>query len=79
MAAFLVGASFLNRAHFDLFYHWVALIVVFGHIAVREMQNEDAYPVRPGEREEIQRVPRTGFGSPTRPPGFGRRALPGNA
>lgn len=79
MAAFLVGASFLNRAHFDLFYHWVALIVVFGHIAVREMRNEEAYPVRPGEREEIQRVPRAGFGSPIQPSGFGRRALPGNA
>jgi probable O-glycosylation ligase (exosortase A-associated) len=45
LATFVVGASFLNRAHFDLFYHWVALILVFGTVARRDMEAE-AVPVR---------------------------------
>jgi O-antigen ligase len=30
LAAFVVGSAFLNRAHFDLFYHWVAIVIAFG-------------------------------------------------
>jgi probable O-glycosylation ligase (exosortase A-associated) len=45
LATFVVGASFLNRAHFDLFYHWVALILVFGALARREMEGA-AVPAR---------------------------------
>ncbi len=46
LATFVVGSSFLNRGHFDLFYHWVALIMVFGVIARREMQDDTRYPRR---------------------------------
>ncbi len=37
--AFVVGSTFLNRAHFDLAYHWIALVVAFEVIAEREMAN----------------------------------------
>lgn len=37
LVCFMVGAVFLNRAHFDLFYHWVAIILLFGRIAQAEV------------------------------------------
>lgn len=33
---FLVGAFFLNRGHFDLIYHWIALVTSLSVIAVAE-------------------------------------------
>ena len=61
LVAFLVGAAFLNRGHYDLFYHWVSLIMVFGVIARREMLNEELYPVRVGGRGPIQAIRKQGF------------------
>lgn len=46
LAAFVVGSVFLNRAHFDLFYHFVAVVAVFGVIAREQMQDPQAYPVK---------------------------------
>lgn len=37
LLSFTVGSTFLSRAHFDLFYHLVAMIVAFEAIATREM------------------------------------------
>ncbi len=62
MLCFVVGGTFLNRAHFDLFYHFVAIILVFGRIARREMSSEAAYPVRTGSRAPLRAVPGQGFG-----------------
>jgi probable O-glycosylation ligase (exosortase A-associated) len=63
LAAFVVGSAFLNRAHFDLFYHWVALVIAFGVIARREMQAELENPGRSeGTRGELELVARPGFG-----------------
>lgn len=62
LVTFMVGATFLNRAHFDLFYHWVALIMVFGHIADREMANVELHPVREGGRAPVHAVRAPGFG-----------------
>ena len=62
IAAFVVGATFLNRSHFDLFYHWVAIILVFGVIAQRELEDTAAYPIRPGARGTLARVRPMGFG-----------------
>lgn len=45
-AAFMVGATFLNRAHFDLFYHWIAIALVFGRLARRELEEGVIAPVR---------------------------------
>ena len=61
LVTFIVGTSFINRAHFDLFYHWVALIIVFGHLADQEMKNPMKYPVREGTRSELRRLQPTGF------------------
>ena len=37
LLAFMVGSTFLSRAHFDLYYHFVAIVVSFSLIASREM------------------------------------------
>ena len=39
LVTFLLGSTFLNRAHFDLIYHYFALIISFEVIARREMAN----------------------------------------
>ncbi|MFT5288060.1 MAG: putative O-glycosylation ligase (exosortase A-associated) [Planctomycetota bacterium] len=75
MMAFVVGAAFLNRAHFDLFYHWVALIVVFSKLAREEMRDEHKYPTRGiGTREPVRYLVPGGFGPRTRASGFRRVA-----
>ncbi|MSR63264.1 MAG: putative O-glycosylation ligase, exosortase A system-associated [Planctomycetes bacterium] len=67
LAAFMVGSAFLNRAHFDLFYHFVCVIIAFATIARREMAEELANPLRSqGGRGEIVAVERAGFGRRTR-------------
>lgn len=45
MVAFIVGSTFLNRAQFDLFYHFVAIVIAFEAIALREFAGL-------GERDE---------------------------
>jgi probable O-glycosylation ligase (exosortase A-associated) len=72
LAAFVVGSAFLNRAHFDLFYHWVALVIAFGVIARREMAEELMGPVSvEGGRGELELVARPGFARRARRPVFG--------
>jgi len=66
LATFMVGSVFLNRAHFDLIYHYVAIILVFGRVARQEMQSEVRYPLRPssrGRRGPLVSVETRGFGS----------------
>ena len=46
LASFILGSIFLNRAHFDLVYHYHAIVIVFGVIARREMLDEQKYPAR---------------------------------
>jgi len=46
IVGFLVGAVFLNRAHFDFAYHVVSIVVAFALIAQNEMLSEEAYPLR---------------------------------
>lgn len=62
LAAFVVGSIFLNRAHFDLFYHWVALVVAFTIIARRQLSDSTMYPERPVGHGRLQRVPRRRLG-----------------
>ncbi|MBL8860664.1 MAG: putative O-glycosylation ligase, exosortase A system-associated [Planctomycetes bacterium] len=88
MVAFVVGAVFLNRAQFDLFYHFVAIVVVFGRIARQAMAEEPLRASAAGERGALVAVREPGFG-PTRAKdgferdprhgGFGRRPAPGVA
>jgi probable O-glycosylation ligase (exosortase A-associated) len=81
---FVVGSFFLNRAGFDLFYHFVAIIAVFGVIARKEMEDPTAHtadkriPGRRGpltllrERGFAARGERSGFERPEPREGFGR-------
>jgi probable O-glycosylation ligase (exosortase A-associated) len=72
LAAFVVGSAFLNRAHFDLFYHWVALVIVFALVARREMEAELGGALRTeGGRGEIEAAWRPGFGRKPRLSGYG--------
>jgi probable O-glycosylation ligase (exosortase A-associated) len=54
-AGFLVGATFLNRGHFDLYYHLVATAVAFMHVARRELSSVPASRLVP---VEVPRAPR---------------------
>ena len=61
LAAFVVGGIFLNRAHFDLFYHWVALVVAFTVIARRHLADPGRHPARPSGPGKLTRVGRRRF------------------
>ena len=79
--AFIVGSTFLNRAHFDLAYHWIALVIAFEAIADHEMENTTAYPRRMGPGlGDLRSIENHGFkkriGSP---PSLGRPAVQGTA
>lgn len=77
LITFVVGAVFLNRAHFDLFYHWVALVMIFGHVADREMESPVTQTAREGSRGPVHAVrgpgyaPRPAFNAFTRSAGHG--------
>ncbi|MCA8981736.1 MAG: putative O-glycosylation ligase, exosortase A system-associated [Planctomycetes bacterium] len=73
LVIFLAGSMFLNRAHFDLFYHLIAVIVAFGRIARAELADFRLYPARGMGRGELQAVHAPGFGPRPRPNGFERR------
>jgi len=70
-AGFLVGATFLNRGHFDLYYHIVATAVAFMHVARGEFAGRPLLPPAPveaprvrrsrGFRDLASRLPRPGF------------------
>lgn len=78
MLAFVVGGVFLNRAHFDLLYHLVAMEVAFGHIARRAMADESAYPQRAAGRGTLRIDQGTGFARRRSLGGFRNSpALPG--
>lgn len=73
LVIFLAGSMFLNRAHFDLFYHLIAVIVAFGRIARAELEDFKRYPSRGQGRGELQAVHAPGFGHRPRTNGFDRR------
>jgi probable O-glycosylation ligase (exosortase A-associated) len=76
LVAFVVGSAFLNRAHFDLFYHWVSIVIAFGIIARHEMEEDEKNPSRNlGGRGELDVVAPAGFGRRERVSGY-RDALP---
>lgn len=82
LTAFVVGSFFLNRAHFDLFYHFVAIIAAFGIIARREMEQLGAGNVRTGapdaggERGPLRWVPAGARHVGARARGFVTRIAP---
>ncbi|MBI3817888.1 MAG: putative O-glycosylation ligase, exosortase A system-associated [Planctomycetes bacterium] len=58
---FLTGATFLNRGHFDFAYHILSIIIAFGIVATKEMEEELKYPLREGSGVARFRE-RMGFG-----------------
>ncbi|MFT5199998.1 MAG: putative inorganic carbon (HCO3(-)) transporter [Planctomycetota bacterium] len=42
LATFMLGSIFLNRAAFDLVYHLFAVVIVFGVVARRQMDEDEA-------------------------------------
>ncbi len=64
LGTFILGSVFLNRAHFDLIYHYVAIIIVFGRVARSEMADEARYPARylGSRRGDLSFVESPGFG-----------------
>ncbi len=65
LVGFMIGSTFLNRAHFDLFYHFVSIVMAYGFIAKRDMDaGPAAEPVRRDSkgRGQIQALRDTGFG-----------------
>jgi hypothetical protein len=71
LAAFVVGSAFLNRAHFDLLYHLVAVTLVFEILARREMA--DPAVERRGGRGVLELVRPRGFAAGTHRPTRGFR------
>jgi probable O-glycosylation ligase (exosortase A-associated) len=62
LVAFTVGSMFLNRAHFDLYYHFVAIVAVFGVVARRAMEVQpERMPESAGTRPLLRTAPLTGF------------------
>ncbi|MEY2746667.1 MAG: hypothetical protein RL112_1709 [Planctomycetota bacterium] len=78
LVAFAVGSMFLNRAHFDLFYHFVAIISVFGAIARAEIATApEREPAMGATRPALRAAPADGFGPRARLGGFGQLARRG--
>lgn len=76
LVSFVVGSAFLNRAHFDLFYHWVAIVIAFGLVARQEMERELIAPAsNDGSRGELHAVEARGFGRKARASAY-RAPLP---
>lgn len=50
---FMVGAFFLNRGHFDLVYHWLALVSCLAMVATAAWR---AAPELAGARERVRRI-----------------------
>lgn len=64
LVTFMLGSMFLNRAHFDLIYHYFAIVIVFERIAREEMKQ----PLRSIERNRraavggtLHRITERGF------------------
>lgn len=74
LTTFMLGSVFLNRAHFDLFYHWVAIILAFTTIARRHMNDPTYYPRMETGRGVLRPVGGKGFVRRLQRDGFRRRA-----
>lgn len=68
IACFFVGSMFLNRAHFDLIYHYFAIVLVFGRVAREEMRQLDRAP-----ETLVQRSGHGGLLTASSSPGFRSR------
>lgn len=80
LVSFIIGSTFLNRAQFDLAYHFIGIVVAFEVIAYREIALLQKRPdarmrtVAVGEQRKAQ-----GFGAGPRKRGFRDRPALGGA
>ena len=77
LVAFMIGSTFLNRAHFDLVYHWISVILLFGVFAEQQMKEDDergGVLQDSGTRSELHQVKSGAFGA--RSPSSGFRNTP---
>jgi O-antigen ligase len=75
LTAFVVGSIFLNRAQFDLFYHFVAVIMMFGYFARQEMKKLAVEPEpsgNGGRRSPLKLASQRGIEREPALGGFGR-------
>lgn len=79
MVAFIVGSTFLNRAQFDLYYHFVAIIIAFERIAHAEMDGSMPIEAPRSRGGELQVVRKRMFGAAIRRNGFDRGSVHGGA
>jgi len=73
LVAFMIGSTFLNRAHFDLFYHFVAIVAVFEKLAKDELKAGapvESYAGADHRSGEFYRLQPAGFGQRPRMRGF---------
>lgn len=77
MVAFVVGSTFLNRAQFDLYYHFVAIILAFERIAMNEMDGLVPLEGTRGRGGELTIVRPRGFQRVAPASGFATRELGG--
>jgi probable O-glycosylation ligase (exosortase A-associated) len=75
MVAFIVGSTFLNRAQFDLYYHFVAIIVAFERIATAEMDGASPEQQQRARGGPIEVVRARGFGALMRRSGFAKGSV----
>jgi probable O-glycosylation ligase (exosortase A-associated) len=67
LLTFMLGSTFLNRAHFDLIYHYFAMVLVFEKVARKEMENPIAATgkARRSIGGHLARLDEVGFKRPT--------------
>lgn len=54
---FMIGATFLNRGHFDLIYHWLALVTCLGAVAWKAWLRSPQRTVLAGRGVAVRRRP----------------------
>ena len=67
LLTFMLGSTFLNRAHFDLIYHYFAMVLVFEKVALKEMENPISATgqARRGIGGHLSKLEDIGFKRPT--------------
>ncbi|MFT5284991.1 MAG: putative O-glycosylation ligase (exosortase A-associated) [Planctomycetota bacterium] len=71
---FCIGSTFLNRAHFDLVYHFFAIVLVFEKLAMDELNAGAPIELRPKSQSrrggDLRRIRSSGFSQPQPRNGF---------
>lgn len=62
LVAFLIGSTFLNRGHFDLLYHFIAVVMIFERVALEEIAEPHKFREKGRTRGELSLAPARGFG-----------------